>query len=46
MFYEFDPSGRTRGNHRQCAFIFDSFYQFVGFFNNGEVGGKVGIENF
>ncbi len=46
MLAELDPAGAAGGDHRQRSAFFDPFQQFIAFFDNGEVGRKIGVEYF
>ena len=41
---EFDPSGRTGGDHRKNTVVLNSFNKLIRFLNNCEISGKISIE--
>lgn len=46
MFCKFDPSRRVGSNHRQYTAVGHALDQLVSFFENGEVGGELRVEDF
>ena len=43
VFAELDPTGRAGSDHGQFAAVLETVNQFMGFFHNGQVGGKVHV---